>query len=128
MELERFKITTKELPQFVEACEKSTVNFLKYESGHAYIECRYLSALFYLGQQFQLEKRLDELNPKKRLMDCTKIDNVEIQGIDPKDHPEYCDAFISSADYYGVEMTEEQLDEINDNSDFVHAQVEKHLY
>lgn len=61
-------------------------------------------------------------------MDYTKIDNINIEGIDYKDAPDYCDAFISSADYNGIPMTDEQLDELNENSEFVHDIVYNHLY
>ena len=53
-----------------------------------------------------------------KTMDYKKIDNIEVDGIDTKDYPDFCDAYISSADYYGVPMTEEQLDEINDDGQF----------
>ena len=51
-------------------------------------------------------------------MDYKKIDNIEVDGIDTKDYPDFCDAFIVSADYDGVPMTDEQLDEINDDGQF----------
>ena len=57
------------------------------------------------------------------MMDHSKIDNIVIDGIDHKDYPDYCDAYIFSADYDGVEMTEEQLEEINDDRDFVYEAV-----
>tara|TARA_R110000744_G_scaffold134922_1_gene244212 strand:+ start:10071 stop:10262 length:192 start_codon:yes stop_codon:yes gene_type:complete len=53
-------------------------------------------------------------------IDFEKITNVEIDGIDTKDYPDFCDAFISNADYNGVEMTDEQLEEINEFGDFVY--------
>ena len=53
-------------------------------------------------------------------MDLSKVDNIEVEDIDMKDYPDFCDAFISYADYNGVEMTDEQLDELNENSDFVY--------
>ena len=56
----------------------------------------------------------------KKTMDYKKIDNIEIDGIDTKDYPDFCDAYISSADYDGVPMTDEQLDEINEDGDFQH--------
>tara|TARA_R110000796_G_C14203662_1_gene392218 strand:- start:176 stop:367 length:192 start_codon:yes stop_codon:yes gene_type:complete len=57
-------------------------------------------------------------------MDYTKIDNIEVEGIDFKDYPDFCDAFIASADYNGVEMTEEQLEDLNINhADFKYDQV-----
>lgn len=62
-------------------------------------------------------------------MDVTKIDNIEIEGVDHTDHPDYCDAFISSADLDGVEMTDKQLDDLNDNySDFVYDSVLNFIY
>ena len=51
-------------------------------------------------------------------MDYKKIDNIEIDGIDTKDYPDFCDAYIVSADYDGVPMTDKQLDEINDDGQF----------
>jgi hypothetical protein len=51
-------------------------------------------------------------------MDYKKIDNIEVDGIDTKDYPDFCDAYIVSADYDGVPMTDEQLDEINDDGQF----------
>ena len=61
-------------------------------------------------------------------MDYKKITNVEVDGIDTSDHPKYCDAFISYAEYNGVELTDAQYDELNDNSDFVYEAVQNHLY
>jgi hypothetical protein len=51
-------------------------------------------------------------------MDYSKIDNIKIDGIDTKDYPDFCDAFIESADYDGKPMTSQQLDEINNDGDF----------
>lgn len=56
----------------------------------------------------------------KKTMDYKKIDNIEIDGIDTKDYPDFCDAYIVSADYDGVPMTDEQLDELNEDGDFQH--------
>ena len=56
-------------------------------------------------------------------MNYSKIDNITIEGIDFKDATDFCDAFISSADYKGKEMTDEQLDKLNEDSDFVYGQV-----
>ena len=52
-----------------------------------------------------------------------KIDNIEIDGIDMHDYPDFVDAYILSADYDGKEMTEDQLDEINDDRDFVYSKI-----
>ena len=53
-------------------------------------------------------------------LDYEKIDNIEMDNIYTWDYPDFCDAFIDSADYNGKEMTNEQLEEINNNSDFVY--------
>lgn len=61
-------------------------------------------------------------------LDLTKVSNVEIDGIDHKDYPDFCDAYIIKADYDGRAMTEEELDELNDDSAFVHEKVFNHLF
>jgi hypothetical protein len=61
-------------------------------------------------------------------MDYTKITNIEFDGIDHKDHPDYCDAHIIRAEYKGVEMTEFEIDEVNENRDFVYEKLMDHLH
>ena len=61
-------------------------------------------------------------------MDYSKITNIEVDGIDHSDYPDFCDAYIYSAEYDGVEMTDEQLDELNEDSEFVHDCVYNQLY
>jgi hypothetical protein len=58
-------------------------------------------------------------------MNYKLITNVEVDGVDIKDYPDFCDAFISSADYNGEPMTEFQLDQLSD--DFVHDEVLKSI-
>ena len=48
------------------------------------------------------------------------IDNVELADLDYEDYPDFCDAYIENADYFGEPMTEDELNEINDNRDFIH--------
>ena len=47
--------------------------------------------------------------------DLKNIDNIVIDGVDRRDHPDYVDIFCESADLNGVPMTDEQLDDLNDN-------------
>lgn len=61
-------------------------------------------------------------------MDYSKINNIEIDGIDPRDYPDFCDAYIASADYNGVEMTDDQLDELNNDSYFVYECVMNKIF
>ena len=67
------------------------------------------------------------MNKKKKIMDYKKIDNIEIDGIDTKDYPDFCDAYISSADYDGVPMTDEQLDELNEDGDYIYGHIMDYL-
>jgi hypothetical protein len=61
-------------------------------------------------------------------MDYKLIDNVEFDGIDYTDYPDFCDAYISSADYNGIEMTEEQLNELNDDVDLVYELLTNYIH
>ena len=68
-------------------------------------------------------------------LDLSKIVDCEVDGIDRKDHPNYCDAYISEAWIcISVEgncfrkLTEKELDWLNNQSDFVYEQVQKWIY
>jgi hypothetical protein len=61
-------------------------------------------------------------------MNYDLIDNIELDGIDTRDYPDFTDAFIVSADYEGKPMTEEQLDILNEDYSFVHDCVYTHLF
>ena len=61
-------------------------------------------------------------------LDYKLISNIQFDGIDHNDAPDYCDAYIVSAEYDGEEMTEEQLEELNEDSDFVYECVQNHLF
>jgi hypothetical protein len=61
-------------------------------------------------------------------MDTSKIDNIKFEDINYDDYPDFCDAFILSADLDGVPMTEIELDELNEDRDFVHEKLMDYLY
>lgn len=61
-------------------------------------------------------------------MNYKLIDNIEVDGVDTKDYPDFCDAFISYAEYDGKPMTEDQLNEINEDSDFVYDSILKFIF
>ena len=63
----------------------------------------------------------------KKIMDYKKIDNIEVDGIDFKDYPDFCDAYIVSADYDGVPMTDDQLDKLNEDGDYVYEHIMDYL-
>ena len=73
-----------------------------------------------------VDKIISEILEKEKI-DYKKIDNIEIDGIDTKDYPDFCDAYISSADYDGVPMTDEQLDELNEDGDYVYGHIMDYL-
>ncbi len=62
-------------------------------------------------------------------LDYNLINDVELSGIGKGTHHDYwCDAYITSATYDGREMTDAELDYINEDADFVYAQIEKWRY
>ena len=60
--------------------------------------------------------------------DYKKLDNVEVDGIDTKDYPDFCDAYIASATYDGRNMTEEELEYLNEDRDYVYEFVMNELF
>jgi hypothetical protein len=61
-------------------------------------------------------------------LDFSKIHSIEVGGIDTRDYPDFCDAYIEYAEYDGREMNDDELDFINDDSDFVYQCVMDFLY
>jgi hypothetical protein len=61
-------------------------------------------------------------------MNYDLIDNIEIDGIDTNDYPDFCDAFIVSADYDGEAMSDAQIDKLNEDYSFVHDCVYTQLF
>ena len=59
-----------------------------------------------------------------QIEDLDKLEDIEIEGIDYTDYPDFCDAFIASASLDGKELTEDELEFINDTfPDFVYEKV-----
>ena len=69
-------------------------------------------------------ERMKESDPKSWLFgqlmdpDYSKLSDVEIDGVDGNDYPDFVDAYISSAKYDGIEMTEEHLEELEDDKGY----------
>jgi hypothetical protein len=61
-------------------------------------------------------------------LDYSLIDNVQIDGVDTSDYPDFCDAYIVSADYDGREMTDDEIELLNDDGDFVLQQVYEYIF
>ena len=60
-------------------------------------------------------------------MDLSKIDNMTFD-FDSDDFPDFSDCSVVSADYDGNPMSEDQLNELNENTDFVYESLIKYLY
>lgn len=61
-------------------------------------------------------------------MDYKLITDIEVEGIDSRDYPDFVDAYISYAYYNREEMTDEQLEELNQDGEFVYEEVMKKLF
>lgn len=62
------------------------------------------------------------------MIDYNLIDNIEVDGIDTNDYPDFSDAYIANADYDGEPMTELMLEEINEDYGFIHDCVYTQLF
>jgi len=48
---------------------------------------------------------------------ATKIyTNVKFEGLDFNDYPDYCDAYITYAEIDGTPLTDDEIEDLNDNS------------
>ena len=46
--------------------------------------------------------------------DFKELSDIYIDGVDPNDYPDFCDAFIESGDYGDRELTEKECEWITD--------------
>ena len=56
-------------------------------------------------------------------MDLSKIDNIVFGDVREWDRPDFCDAYILSADLDGRTMTEEELAALTENREFVYSKL-----
>ena len=68
----------------------------------------------------KLKKRFKAFIKSFSDLDYSQIDDVEMDGIDTRDYPDFCDAYVASATYKGRDMTQAELDRLNEDGDFVH--------
>jgi len=61
-------------------------------------------------------------------LDYSLISNISFDGIEFDDYPDFCDAYIDSADYDGEPMTDEQLELLNDDRDFVFEKLWNYIH
>ncbi len=62
------------------------------------------------------------------VFDYAEIDNIKFEAIDHKDYPDFCDACIVEADYKGVPMTDEEIELINEDRQFVYDRLIAYLF
>lgn len=72
--------------------------------------------------------RIFKLKVNKMKLDYKLIKDIEFDGIDHRDYPDYCDVYIVRAEYNGEEMTEEQLELLNDDKDFVYEELMNYIF
>lgn len=60
------------------------------------------------------------------MIDYSKVSNVYccIEG----DYPDFCDSYIESADYDDEPMSDEMLEELNQDSDYVYDSVINQIF
>ena len=72
-------------------------------------------------------ERWEDSGPRE--INLSKIDNIVFEDVDTTDYPDFCDAFVASADMHGWAMTQEELDDLNENyPEFIHEKLIEHLY
>ena len=82
------------------------------------------------GDEFEQAEIVSE---NESSLDFDKITGIEIDGIDYSDYPDFVDAYISSADYEEEDgsirpLTDDELEMVNDDSDFRYNAVMDYLH
>jgi hypothetical protein len=54
------------------------------------------------------------------MVDISKLTSIDVDGIDTRDYPDFCDAYICYAEIDGEPLTEVELDQVNEDRDFVY--------
>jgi len=62
-------------------------------------------------------------------IDLSKIENPYVNGIDWSDYPRFCDAYLESGEIDGRELTDEEVELVNEeHTDWVYEQLNRQLY
>ena len=62
-------------------------------------------------------------------IDTDKIEDLEFDGINGGDYPDFCDAYIERGTYEGRELTEEEIEWLMDNErDWFYDKLTNHLF
>lgn len=67
----------------------------------------------------------------KDYVDLNLVEDLEVDGVNSKDYPDFCDAFFSAGQFKqdGKELTTDQLDWLTDNhGDIVNEMAQESFY
>lgn len=62
-------------------------------------------------------------------IEAVDLVSLEVDGLDMKDYPDFCDAYFSAGYYLdGTKLADEDLEELSNDRELVHQAVIKELY
>ena len=61
-------------------------------------------------------------------LDTRKLENVVMADVQMFDFPDFVDAYVQYAEINGVELTDAQYDEVNENYEFLQQSAYESLY
>jgi hypothetical protein len=61
-------------------------------------------------------------------LDTRKLENVVMADVQMFDFPDFVDAYVEYAEVNGVELTDAQYDEVNENYEFLQQSAYESLY
>jgi hypothetical protein len=61
-------------------------------------------------------------------LDTRKLENVIMADVQMFDFPDFVDAYVEYAEINGVELTDAQYDEVNENYEFLQQSAYESLY
>ena len=62
------------------------------------------------------------------LIDYSRISNIEFEGIDYEDYPDFCDTYIVSAELDGIILSEDEIDKLNEDRELVYEKLWDYLH
>ena len=65
---------------------------------------------------------------KMMQLDTRKLENVVMADVQMFDFPDFVDAYVEYAEINGVELTDAQYDEVNENYEFLQQSAYESLY
>jgi hypothetical protein len=77
-----------------------------------------------------MKKLSDEVSDIMQKLEYLKqnVYDLEFDGIDHNDYPDFCDAYITTAKIDDRELDQDEVDIINNDRDFVYEKLILHLY